>query len=130
MITKTERKLSDANLEIMKAIWQKGGEVTINDIFEAVNAGRRKKVKRATIQVQMRRLEAYGWLEHRVQEREFIYTALREEEEAKRGILDGIRDRVFGGSATELVKCLFENSAVSAEEIKRIQEILDKERGS
>ena len=127
---KTERKLSDANLEIMKAIWQKDGEVTINDIFEAVNAGRRKKVKRATIQVQMRRLEAYGWLKHRVQEREFIYIPLREEEEAKRGILDGIRDRVFGGSTTELVKCLFENSSVSAEEIRRIQEILDKERGS
>jgi len=127
---KKERKLSDANLEVMKAIWQRGGEVTINDIFDAVNAGRRKKVIRATIQVQMRRLEAYGWLKHRVQEREFIYTALREEEEAKRGILDGIRDRVFGGSTTELVKCLFENSAVSAEELRRIQEILDKERGS
>ena len=127
---KKERKLSDANLEVMKAIWQKGGEVTINDIFDAVNAGRRKKVIRATIQVQMRRLEAYGWLKHRVQEREFIYTALREEEEAKRGILNGIRDRVFGGSITELVKCLFENSAVSAEELRRIQEILDKERGS
>lgn len=127
---KKERKLSDANLEVMKAIWQKGGEVTINDIFDAVNAGRRKKVIRATIQVQMRRLEAYGWLKHRVQEREFIYTALREEEEAKRGILDGIRDRVFGGSTTELVKCLFENGAVSAEELRRIQEILDKERGS
>ncbi len=127
---KKERKLSDANLEVMKAIWQKGGEVTINDIFDAVNAGRRKKVIRATIQVQMRRLEAYGWLKHRVQEREFIYTALREEEEAKRGILDGIRDRVFGGSITELVKCLFENSAVSPEELRRIQEILDKERGS
>ena len=126
---KTERKLSDANLEIMKAIWQKDGEVTINDIFEAVNAGRRKKVIRATIQVQMRRLEAYGWLKHRIQEREFIYTALRGEDEAKRGILDGIRDRVFGGSTTELVKCLFENRAISAEELRRIQEILDKERG-
>jgi predicted transcriptional regulator len=127
---KIERKLSDANLEIMKAIWQKDGNVTINDVFEAVNAGRRKRVKRATIQVQMRRLEAYGWLKHRVQEREFIYTALREEEEAKRGILDGIRDHVFGGSTAELVKCLFENRAVSAEELRRIQEILDKERGS
>jgi predicted transcriptional regulator len=127
---KTERKLSDANLEIMKEIWQKAGEVTINDIFEAVNAGRRKKVKRATIQVQMRRLEAYGWLKHRVQDREFIYTALRQAEEAKKGILDGIRDRVFGGSTTELVKCLFENNAVSPEELRRIREILDKERGS
>jgi BlaI family transcriptional regulator, penicillinase repressor len=125
---KKERTISDANLEIMQAIWQKGGEVTINDVFEAVNAGRRQKVKRATIQVQMRRLEAYGWLKHRLQDREFIYTALRQEVESKRGILAGIRDRVFGGSTTELVKCLFENSAVSDEELRRIREILDRSR--
>jgi predicted transcriptional regulator len=125
---KKERKISDANLEIMKAIWEKGGEVTINDVFEAVNAGRRQKVKRATIQVQMRRLEAYGWLKHRLQDREFIYTSLREEDEAKRGILDGVRDRVFGGSTAELVKCLFEKRTVSDEELRRIQEILDQNR--
>ncbi|MCJ7587106.1 MAG: BlaI/MecI/CopY family transcriptional regulator [Candidatus Aminicenantes bacterium] len=121
-----ERKLSDANLEIMKLVWQKGREVTINDIFEAVNAGRRKKVKRATVQVQMRRLEAYGWLKHRVEEREFVYSTLRGEDDAKRSILDGIRDRVFGGSTAELVKCLFKNGSLSDEELLRIREILNK----
>jgi predicted transcriptional regulator len=127
--TMNKRKnLSDANLEIMKAVWRRGGEVTVNDVFESVNAGRRKKVKRATIQVQMRRLEAYGWLNHRLDNREFIYAALLGEDEVKRGILDGIRNRVFGGSTAELLKCLFENGSVSEEEIRRIREILDKGR--
>ena len=122
------KNLSDANLEIMKAVWRRGGEVTVNDVFESVNAGRRKKVKRATIQVQMRRLEAYGWLNHRLDNREFVYAALLGENEVKRGILDGIRNRVFGGSTAELLKCLFENGSVSEEEIRRIREILDKGR--
>jgi len=125
---KKRKNLSDANLEIMKAVWRRGGEVTVNDVFESVNAGRRKKVKRATIQVQMRRLEAYGWLNHRLDNREFIYAALLGEDEVKRGILDGIRNRVFGGSTAELLKCLFENGSVSEEEIRRIREILDKGR--
>jgi len=126
---KNIQKLSDANLEIMKLAWQKG-EVTINDVLEAVNATRRDKVKRATIQVQMRRLETYGWLKHRKENREFYYAPRRGEEEAKVNILHGVRDRVFGGSYAELVKCLFAGSAVPEDELKRILvflEMADKE---
>src|SRR5512136_771594 len=103
---KNIRKLSDANLDIMRLAWQKG-EVTINDVLEAINRIRIDKVKRATIQVQMRRLERYGWLKHRKDNREFYYSPLRGEDEAKINILRSVRDRVFGGSYSELVKCLF-----------------------
>ena len=53
------QKLSDANLEIMNIVWDRG-EVSINDVLEAVNLRRNDKLKRATIQVQMKRLEKYG----------------------------------------------------------------------
>jgi predicted transcriptional regulator len=119
------QKLSDANLEIMKLAWQRG-EVTINDVLEAVNDGRKDKVKRATVQVQMRRLERYGWLKHRKENREFCYSPLRGEEEAKVNILRNVRDRVFGGSYAELVKCLFAGSPVPEDELKRIVEFLNK----
>ena len=121
---KNFQRLSDANLEIMKLVWQKG-EVTINDVLEAVNAGRRDKVKRATVQVQMRRLEKYGWLEHRKENREFCYSPLRGEAEAKVGILHNVRDRVFGGSYAELVKCLFAGGPVPGDELQRIVEFLN-----
>lgn len=129
MAAKKFRRLSDANLMIMKLVWQKG-EVTINDVLEAVNAGRKDKVKRATVQVQMRRLERYGWLDHRVKNREFYYEALRSEAAAKVDILHGVRDRVFGGSYAELVRCLFAGGRVPEEELRRIAEFLrqsDKE---
>jgi len=116
-------KLSDANLEIMKLVWQKG-EMTINQVLEAINASRKKKLKRATIQVQMRRLEKYGWLRHRKENREFYYAPLRGEDEAKLNILQSIRDHLFGGSYAELVKCLFSGSPVPDEEINRTKEFL------
>lgn len=125
MPKKNVQKLSDANLEIMKLAWQRD-EVTINDVFEAVNAARKDKVKRATVQVQMRRLEKYGWLKHRKENREFYYSPLRGEEEAKVNILHSVRDRVFGGSYAELVKCLFAGSPVPDDELKRIVEFLKK----
>ena len=129
MAGKKIRRLSDANLTIMKLVWQKG-ELTINDVLEAVNAGRKDKVKRATVQVQMRRLERYGWLEHRVENREFYYAALRSEAEAKVDILHGVRNHVFGGSYAELMRCLFAGGRVPEEELQRIAEFLrenDKE---
>jgi predicted transcriptional regulator len=123
------RKLSDANLDIMKLAWRKG-EATINEVLEAINAGRKKKLKRATIQVQMRRLEKYGWLKHRQVDREFYYAPLRGEDEARMNILRNVRDRVFGGSYAELVKCLFSGSPVPDEELKRIMEFLkESDRG-
>jgi predicted transcriptional regulator len=120
---KNVQKLSDANLEIMKLAWRKG-DVTINDVLEAVNASRKDKLKRATVQVQMRRLEKYGWLKHRKENREFYYSPLRGEEEAKVNILRNVRDRVFGGSYAELVKCLFAGSPVPDDELRRIVEFL------
>lgn len=125
MAKKIIQKLSDANLTIMKLVWQKG-EVTINDVLDAVNAGRRDKVKRATVQVQMRRLERYGWLKHRTENREFYYSPLRSEAAAKVDILHNVRNRVFGGSYTELVKCLFAGGRIPEEEFQRIVKFLNE----
>lgn len=125
MPKKDFQRLSDANLEIMKLVWRKG-EVTINDVLEGVNAGRKDKVKRATVQVQMRRLERYGWLKHRKDNREFYYSYLRGEAEAKVNILHNVRDRVFGGSYADLVKCLFAGGRVPEDELQRIVEFLNE----
>jgi len=119
------QKLSDANLEIMNIVWDRG-EVSINDVLEAVNLRRNDKLKRATIQVQMKRLEKYGWLKHRKVGREFYYSALRGQEEATKDILDNVRKKVFGGSRAELVKCLFADSNVTSEELERIMQYLEK----
>ncbi|HVP91906.1 MAG TPA: BlaI/MecI/CopY family transcriptional regulator [Terriglobales bacterium] len=128
MAKKSLQKLSDANLEIMKLAWRKG-EVTINDVLDTVNAGRKDKVKRATVQVQMRRLERYGWLKHRTENREFYYSPLRDEAEAKVSILHNVRDRVFGGSYAELVKCLFAGGRIPEDELQRIVEFLNANEG-
>lgn len=120
---KQSRKLSPANLEIMKAVWEKG-EVTINDVVEAINAKRKNKIRRTTVQVQMNRLEEYGWLRHTEEGRTFVYSAVVEKQKTRRDILEDIKNRVFGGSRAELVKCLIEDADVSPEEIKELRALL------
>ena len=72
MAAKGLPKLTEAEFEIMKIVWARG-EVTTNDVLEAVNARKPNKLKRTTIQVQMTRLEEKGWLIHRKESRTFYY---------------------------------------------------------
>ena len=123
MAKKHVRKLSPANLEIMKIIWEKG-EVTVNGVVEAINAKRKIKLRRTTIQVQMGRLEEYGWLKHRKIGRTFYYSAVYEKQRTRKEILNDIKNRVFGGSRAELVKCLLEESNVPPEDIKELRDLL------
>ncbi len=122
-IKKRNRKLSPANLEIMKVVWDKG-DVTINNVVEAINAKRKNNIRRTTVQVQMNRLEDYGWLKHSELGRTYVYTAVVEKQKTRREILEDIKNRVFGGSRAELVKCLIEDSDVSPEEIKELRALL------
>jgi len=124
-IKKRNRKLSPANLEIMKVVWDKG-EVTINDVVDAINAKRKNNIRRTTVQVQMNRLEEYGWLKHSEEGRTYVYSAVVEKQKTRREILEDIKNRVFGGSRAELVKCLIEDSDVSPEEIKELRDLLKK----
>ena len=125
MAKKQKRKLSPANLEIMKIVWEKG-EVSVNDVFEAINAKRKDKLRRTTIQVQMNRLEDYGWLEHRTEGRTYVYSSVVEKQKTRREILDDITHRVFGGSRAELMKCLLEDSDVTPDDIKELRDLLKK----
>jgi predicted transcriptional regulator len=125
MVKTKNRKLSPANLEIMKVVWEQG-DVSVNDVFEAINTKRKKKLRRTTIQVQMNRLEEYGWLQRRKERRTYFYSAAVEKQKTMSEILNDITHRVFGGSRTELVKCLLEDSDVDPEEIRELRKLLKK----
>ena len=125
MKNSTGRRLSQANFEIMQHVWEKG-EATVNDIHAAVNSRRQSKIKRESIQVQVKRLEKYGWLKRKKAGKFYYYSALKDKDSATRDILNDVKDRVFGGSQSELVRCLFENSQVSEAELRRINKFLQK----
>ncbi len=117
------QKLSSANLEIMKIVWDKC-EVTINDVMNAINSRRDTDLIRSTIQVQMGRLERYGGIKHRQLGRMFFYSAVIEKNTTRKDILYDVKNRVFVGSWLEMAKCLFENSDIGPAEIKELRNLL------
>lgn len=120
--------LSNAQFDIMSLVWEEG-EITIAQVLHAINARRRKKLRRTTIQVQMARLEKKGWLTHKKIGRTYLYRALREREQALAAIAGDVTSRVFKGSCADLVKCLFDHKKISPEEIKRLRKVLDQAKG-
>ena len=125
MAKKRIPKLSPANLEIMKIIWRLG-EASVNDVFEAINTHRKDKLRRTTIQVQINRLEEYGWLKHREVGRTHYFRAVRGKEKTERDIIIDIKNRVFGGSGMELVKSLLDDSDLKPEEIQELRDLLNE----
>lgn len=125
MTKKQLRKLSPANLEIMKIIWRLG-EASVNDVCEAINTHRKDKLRRTTVQVQMNRLEEYGWLKHREVGRTHYFRAVRGKRKAERDIVIDIKNRVFGGSRMDLVKSLIDESDLKPKEIQELRDILSQ----
>lgn len=119
------KKLSDANYEIMKIIWDRG-EVSVNEVLEEVNSKREKKVKRSTIQTQMQRLEQYGWLRSRKAKREFLFSPVQSREKANERFIKNARKRMFKDSPFEMAKCLLSNSDISLDELEKIEKLLSQ----
>jgi len=122
---KKRKKLSPANLEIMKVIWD-GGELSVTDVVDKLNTARKDKLRRTTVQVQMNRLEEYGWLKHRNIGRTYYYSPVEGKQKTRRDILKDITMRVFEGSRAELVRCLIEDQDVSPEEIEELRVLLEE----
>jgi predicted transcriptional regulator len=125
MTKKRIPKLSPANLEIMKIVWRLG-EASVNDVFEAINTHRKDKLRRTTIQVQINRLEEYGWLKHREVGRTHYFRAVRGKEKTERDIIIDIKNRVFSGSRMDLVKSLLDDSDLKPEEIQELRDLLNE----
>jgi predicted transcriptional regulator len=112
--------LSDENLEVMREIWARR-EASVNTVWAALNSSRRRKVRRTTVQVQMTRLERYGWLSRKKSGREFLYTASWGKDETVGDLLRSLARRLYGGSYFELIRVLLTGAEFSPAERRKIK---------
>jgi BlaI family penicillinase repressor len=114
--------LSEAQLEIMECIWERG-EVTVTNVWNVL-AGRRQ-VARNTVLTLMDRLEKKGWLKRRAEGQTHYYTSAVPRAATLGGVVRRLVDSAFGGSAEGLVLALLEGRGVSDEEALRIRLLID-----
>ena len=112
-----KHKISDAEFEILKVIWSLG-KASVGQIHKEICLQREEPITRNTIQVQIKRLMDKGRLERELQNGTYVYLAVENEKESCREIASDVTERVFGGSISELVKCLYEGNDISDDDLK------------
>lgn len=115
--------LSDAQLEIMNVVWDRG-EATVGEIWQELSA--RRPVARNTIQTLVSRLEEKGWLAHTAAGAVFRYRAVYPRQTTLRNLVRRLVDTAFGGSAEGLVMTLLEDQQLEAGEAERIRALIQQ----
>ena len=111
-------ELTAGQLELMDLVWERG-EVSAADAHAALAA--RRPVAPTTVLTTLRRLEARGFLVHRVVGRAHLWRATRDRRSSLGAILRRLRDVAFGGSTEGLVAHLLDAGDVTPDEVRRLR---------
>jgi len=116
--------LSPAEQALMDLIW-KLQPVNVTDLLEAVNQGRPEPIIRNTLQTQLKRLEAKGWLHREDSGSVRVYQAAIAERPGRGKVLAELKQRLFGGSGVTLVRCLMEDGGLTPKEIRELNKLIE-----
>jgi predicted transcriptional regulator len=118
---------TDAELEILNVLWQRGAS-TVRDVFEAL--GKTKPIGYTTVLKFMQIMADKGLVRRDEEQRAHVYTATVPQAETQRQMVSDLLRRAFDNSASQLVMQALANKKTSPEELAEIRRLLDAyERG-
>lgn len=116
-------KPTDKELEILHILWGKGPS-SVRDVHDAL--GGEKTNGYTTILKLMQIMHEKGTVTRQKRGKLHLYSAVHSEESTRNQILDKFIDKVFKGSAAQLVISALGNQKSSREELDAIRKYLDK----
>lgn len=117
------KRLGDAELEIMLAVWAAGEPVQSTYVQEELRGGRDWALP--AVITALNRLVDKGYLACEKRGRGNLYRALIGEEEYKAAEGRGILDRLYGGSFTGMVASLCSGKAIGKDDLAELRQYLD-----
>lgn len=121
MARKTSPTLTDAELRLMRVLWERGPS-TVNDVVDVLPAG--ESVAYSTVLTTMRILEQKGYVRHDQEGRAFVYEALVEPREAGRSAIRFILDRFFDNSPELLLANILADENIDMEDLEEIRKLV------
>ncbi|CAN5233870.1 BlaI/MecI/CopY family transcriptional regulator [soil metagenome] len=112
--------LGETEMEVLHHVWDLG-EASVAEVRERILKNR--KVAYTTIMTVMKNLADKGFLKYRKQGITYIYSAAIDPSDVRYNLVDGIVDKVFHGSAKDLVQTLVKSEQLTdkdREEIKKM----------
>lgn len=117
----TQIKPTESELDILNVLWRRDS-ATVREVHELLSQD--KTIGYTTVLKTMQIMDEKGLVERDTQAKAHVYRAKLAQKEAQRDFVANLLDKVFGGSAKQLVLQALESKPASAEEMKEIREIL------
>ncbi|MGN0649600.1 MAG: BlaI/MecI/CopY family transcriptional regulator [Oscillospiraceae bacterium] len=125
---KEYKRLPEAEMDIMNFIWESGKAVSSIEIQEGLKD--KHEWSLAVILNLLARLTERGFVTAEKQGKYKYYSALVKQEDYLRQESKSIIDRIFGGSVSKLVSCLYDGKNLSEEDIKSLKAFIDEKTDS
>jgi predicted transcriptional regulator len=119
----TKFKPTDAELEILHILWEKGAS-SVRDINDILN--NRREVGYTTTLKLMQIMNEKGLVKRDTATRTHIYKAQVKEHDTKNSLLSDFVNVTFQGSSMDLVMQALGNSESSPEELKELKSLISK----
>ncbi len=125
-MAKPRLRPTDAELEILRVIWQRG-PCTVRQVHDEVSP--RRKTGYTTVLKLLQIMTEKGLVKRDESQRSHVYTAASGEEETQGQLVGELMNKAFGGSAAQLVLRALSDQPASAEEIAEIRRMLNELEG-
>jgi len=115
-------KPTASELEILHVLWERG-PATVREVHEALSAHR--PIGYTSVLKLMQIMTAKGTVRRDEQQRAHVYEAVQPAEKTKRQLALDVLQRVFDGSASELMMHALNGRKTSKEEVVELRRLLD-----
>jgi len=119
-------KPTASELEILHVLWNKGPS-TVREVLDSLN--QKKNLGYTGVLKLLQIMTVKGFVTRDETNRAHIYEARRPADQTKRQLAIDMLQRVFGGSASQLMMHALAGQRASAEEIEELRRILDAYEG-
>lgn len=115
---------TDAELNVIRALW-KLGPSTVRQVWDELSRERETPTVYTTVLKVMQVMHEKGLLLRDDSQRSHIYRPANPEGQVKRKLVRDLMDRLFDGSARELVVEALGSKRISRKELSEIKKLLD-----
>jgi predicted transcriptional regulator len=119
----TYPKPTASELEILHVLWERGPS-TVREVHEALST--HKPIGYTSVLKLMQIMTAKGTVRRDEQQRAHVYEAVQPAEKTKRQLALDVLQRVFDGSASELMMHALNGRKTSKEEVEELRRLLDE----
>ena len=123
-----EKRLPDAELEIMKVIWHNECPISTSEVKRIIDEESNAARTQQTVQTLINRLIAKEYIAKGKRGKEYIYTPLVAEKDYVEFESELFLRKMHGNSVTNLMRALFDSKKISDEDISELEKMFKEKR--